>query len=97
MKKIILVFALMFSVSMVAQNKTVYDGEPKTFITKTELPIGKSFALLLLDGSPMVTGIITRSTLADLPKNDVFILSVEGLKVQKYRLPPLPSDKPKKK
>lgn len=90
MKKLILVFALMFSLSMVAQNKSVYDGEPKLSITKAELPVGKSFAMLILDGRPMVTGVITEKTLVDLPKNVNFILSVEGLKVQKYRLYPLP-------
>ena len=97
MKKVLVLFVFLFSLGMTAQNSLTSKEDIKTEISKTEiskddLPIGESFAMLILDGSPIVTGVIDRKLLYRLPIGRTFILSVKG-KVTKYNLVPLPKRK----
>ena len=89
MKKILVVFVFLFSLGLVAQ--TSVDKEVvKEVISKADLPIGKTFAMLILDSDvPIVSGVIDKDLLSRLPIGRTFILSVDGV-VQKYRLLPLP-------
>lgn len=89
MKKFLVVFVFLFSLGLVAQ--TSVDKEVvKEVISKADLPIGKTFAMLILDSDvPIVSGVIDKDLLSRLPIGRTFILSVDGV-VQKYRLLPLP-------
>jgi hypothetical protein len=86
MKKILLILVLLISTSVFAQSEDIQDGPFTRTISQKDLPIGKSFLVIPLDGTVSFAGIIDEITISYMPINTPFILKVEGVESRKFNI-----------
>jgi hypothetical protein len=84
-KTVLVALLILVSTSVFSQS-TIEDAPSLNLVSASDLPIGKSFVVLPLDGSPAFAGIITKETINHMPINSPFILKVTGLEVKKYKI-----------
>jgi|TARA_R110002110_G_scaffold92763_5_gene241978 hypothetical protein len=86
MKKVLVILVLLISTSVFAQSEGILDDPFTRSITQKDLPIGKSFVVMPLDGTTTFGGVIDDLTISYLPRNTPFILKYDGGKPMKYNI-----------
>jgi hypothetical protein len=86
MKKILILLALIISTSVFAQNEGILDGPFTRSMSQSDLPMGKSFLVLPLDGTPSFSGFVDEVTISYMPMNTPFVLKVDGLEPKKFNI-----------
>jgi hypothetical protein len=86
MKKVLLILFVLISTSVFAQSEAILDAPFTRSISQTDLPSGKSFIVLPLDGTLSFGGIINDTTITDLPRNMPFILKVDGEVAKRFNI-----------
>jgi|MDSY01.1.fsa_nt_gb hypothetical protein len=85
MNKFTLIFALVLSTTLFSQND-ILDKSFTRSISQEDLPIGKSFIVLTLDGTPAFAGIIDAETIGYMPRNTPFVLKLTGSKLKRFNI-----------
>ena len=74
MKKILLILVLLISTSVFAQNAGINDAPFTRSISQKDLPAGKTFFLLPLNGDVSFSGVIDEETIYYMPIKKFIII-----------------------
>jgi hypothetical protein len=85
MKKFSTILVLLISMSAFSQNN-ILDQPLTRSISQADLPIGKSFIVMPLDGTAAFAGIIGAETMSYIPRNTPFILKLTGSESKRFNI-----------
>jgi hypothetical protein len=85
MKKFFTLLVFLISMSLFSQKDII--NEPfAAYMTQEDMPVGKSFIVIPLDGSPAFAGISDAITVSYMPINTPFVLKVTGRESKRFKL-----------